>query len=131
MNKAILLGNLTKDVELIETTNGNKVAKFTIATQKNFSNKDGEREADFINCQAWNESAKMIEKYFHKGDKILVVGRIENRSYEKDGEKKYVTLVTVENFEFVSVKKKEEKATETSKEVELEPYDETDDPLPF
>lgn len=124
MNKAILLGNLTKDVELIETANKKVVAKFTIATQKNFTNNDGEREADFINCQAWNESGKTIAKYFHKGDKILVTGRIENRTYEKDGEKKYTTVVTVESFEFVQTKKHEEK-----KQPELQETD--DDNLPF
>ena len=123
MNKAILLGNLAKDVELIETENKKTVAKFTIATQKNFANKDGEREADFINCQAWNESGKTIAKYFHKGDKILVTGRIETRTYEKDGEKKYATVVTVESFEFVTLKKHEEKTAE------LRETD--DDNLPF
>ena len=124
MNKVILLGNLPTDVELIETSNKKVVAKLTIATQKNFTNNDGEREADFINCQAWNESGKTIEKYFHKGDKILVTGRIENRTYEKDREKKYTTVVTVESFEFVHTKKHEEK-----KQPELEETD--DDNLPF
>lgn len=109
MNKAIVMGNLVRDPEIITTTNGKEVAKFTIAAQKNYANEEGKKDADFIDCQAWDEKGKAIAKYFHKGDKILVIGRIEKRKYEKDGENKSVTVVTVESFEFVNLKKKEEK----------------------
>lgn len=127
MNKVILCGNLVRDAQIIETTNKKTVAKFTVAVQKAFANSNGERDADFIDCQAWNESGKMIEKYFHKGDKILLIGRIENRDYEKDGEKKRINVVTVESFEFVNTKKHEEKTAEHKELKEIE----DDGSLPF
>lgn len=127
MNKVELIGNLTKDVELTTTPSGNYVTRFTIAVQRRFTNENGEREADFINCVAWRNQAENLHKYCHKGDKVAVVGRIETGSYEtENGEKRYTTDVVAEEIEFVSTKKAE------TNETELRPATkEEDDGLPF
>jgi len=105
MNKAILIGNLTKDPELNTTTNGVEVASFTIAVQRKFKNAQGEYEADFINCVAWRKTAEFVHKYFSKGKKIAVVGNIQTRSYDaQDGTKRYVTELVVDEVEFVESK---------------------------
>lgn len=127
MNKVELIGNLTKDVELTTTPSGNFVARFTIAVQRRFTNENGEREADFINCVAWRNQAENLYKYCHKGDKVAVVGRIETGSYvTENGEKRYTTDVVAEEIEFVSTKKAE------TNETELRPATkEEEDGLPF
>ena len=96
-----MTGRLTKDPEIRE--NGNtKVAKFTIASQRNFKNADGKYEADFINCTAFGKNAEFISKYFSKGSQICVEGRINTSSYtNKDGNKVFTTDVTVDRAEFI------------------------------
>lgn len=127
MNKVELIGNLTKDVELTTTQSGNSIAKFTIAVQRRFTNENGDREADFINCVAWRNQAENLNKYCHKGDKIAVIGRIETGSYEtENGEKRYTTNIVAEEIEFVSTKKTE------ANESELRPATQEEiDELPF
>lgn len=128
MNKAILIGNLSKDPEITTTANGTSVARFTIAVQRKYTNEAGEREADFINCVAWRTTAENLHKYCHKGDKVAVVGRIETRSYEaQDGTKRYITEVIADEIEFVGTKKNE--ATACENEAKITPID--DDSLPF
>lgn len=113
MNKWQGIGNLTKDVELQTTPNGVSVAKFTIAVQRRFTNANNEREADFINCVAWRNTAENLAKYCHKGDKIAVVGAIQTRDYEaQDGTKRYVTEIVADEVEFISTKKDGEKPEE-------------------
>lgn len=124
MNKIILIGNLTKDVEFTTTNNGTYVSKFTLAVARRFCNQDGERETDFINCVAWKTTAENLNKYCKKGSKVGIVGRLEIRSYEKDGQKRYIAEVIVEELEFLSTNKEEK-----TKDVELTPVD--DDSLPF
>ena len=127
MNKVLEIGNLTKDVDLITTTSGVSVAKFTIAVQRKYANQDGEREADFIDCVAWRTQAENLHKYCHKGDKIAVVGAIQTRSYDaQDGTKRYITEVVADEIEFISTKRKEAPADE--KQPELIPVK---DDLPF
>ena len=105
MNKVILIGRLTKNPEMRQTQSGTSVCGFTIAVDKRIKQGD-EKKADFINCQAWQKTAEFITKYFEKGNKIAVVGRIETRTWEdKDGSKKYATEVIVEDAEFVESKK--------------------------
>ena len=132
MNKVILKGNLTKDVELSTTPNGVAVAKFTIAVQRKFTNADGERETDFINCVAWRNTAEFTQKYFNKGSQILVCGAIQTRTYDaQDETKRYITEVIVDEVHFCG-KAEGGNATETkeeNKQVELQPID--DDNLPF
>lgn len=108
MNKAILIGRLTKDVEIRTNENGTNIASFTLAVSRNFTNKNGEREADFINCIAFNKNAENIAKYTKKGSQLAVNGRIQTRSYEaKDGSKRNATEIIVDEFTFLD--KKEDK----------------------
>ena len=130
MNKAILIGNLTKDPELLKTTSDVSVAKFTIAVQRKYKNANDEYESDFIPCVAWRNSADFICKHFKKGNKIAVVGSIQTRSYDADdGSKKYVTEVVIEDSEFVQPKKSEDNKPEENKQSDMQPIDE--DNLPF
>ena len=86
MNKAILIGRLTRDPELRTTPTGRNVCQFSIAVNRNFTNANGEREADFINCVVWDKQAENLAKYQHKGNQIAVEGRIQTRNYDdKDG----------------------------------------------
>ena len=101
MNKAILVGNLTRDPEKRTTPQGTSVTSFTVAVQKRFKNQDGRYDADFINCVAWRQTADFVAQYFSKGSRIGVVGSIQTRSYDdKDGNKRYVTEVVVEGISF-------------------------------
>ena len=105
MNKVILVGRLTRDPELRSTTSGFNTANFSVAVQRNFKNKDGNFDADFINCVAFRNQADFISKYFKKGNMIGLEGRIQSRSYDaNDGTKRYVTEVLVDNVEFVGSK---------------------------
>lgn len=130
MNKVILKGNLTKDVEFATTNSGINYARFTVAVQRKFANADGEKETDFINCVAWRNTAEFINKYFNKGKQILVCGAIQTRSYDaQDGTKRYVTEVVVDEVDFCGKADTTEK-TETHAEA-LTPADIDDDDLPF
>lgn len=105
MNKVILVGRLTRDPELRSTTSGFNTANFSVAVQRNFKNKDGNFDADFINCVAFRNQADFVSKYFKKGNMIGLEGRIQSRSYDaNDGTKRYVTEVLVDNVEFVGSK---------------------------
>lgn len=110
MNKVILIGRVTKEIELKTTTNGKSVASFTLAVNKDYKNADGNYDADFINCVAFGQQAETISKYVHKGDKFGVFGKLNTRTYEKNGSKVYVTEVIADSFEFLESKK--EKPTE-------------------
>lgn len=102
MNKAILIGNLAADSEFRTTPNGISYVSFRIACQRKYANQQGVREADFISCVAWRQTAEFIHKYFIKGNKIALEGSIQTRSYDaQDGSKRYVTEVLVDNAEFV------------------------------
>ena len=130
MNKVYLIGNLTKDVDLAETPSGVSVAQFTIAVSRPYENSNGEREADFHKCVAWRGLGERIAQFCKKGDKLAVVGSLQNRSFEdKDGNKRYVTEIVVVEAEFLTPKKTDEKKV---KETELEPMPENEQiGLPF
>ena len=105
MNKVILVGNLTKDPELSETPNGIAVCRFAIAVSRDFANADGTRETDFFNITVWRGRAENCGKYLKKGNKVAVVGSLQNRSYEdKDGVKRYVTDIVASEVEFLTPK---------------------------
>ncbi len=135
MNKVILKGNLTKDVELSTTNSGINVAKFTIAVSRRFTNAEGERETDFLNCVAWRNTAEFIEKYFKKGSQILVCGAIQTRSYDADdGTKRYVTEIIVDEAHFCGKAEAGDNKdfNPTNKdEQKLTPVDDITDDLPF
>jgi single-strand DNA-binding protein len=106
MNKILLIGRLVKDPELRYTQGGTGVASFTLAVNRRFANQNGEREADFINCVAWNKTAEFVANYFKKGQEMALEGRLQVRSYDgNDGQRKWVTEVVTEQVEFVGGKK--------------------------
>lgn len=103
MNKAILIGNLTRDPEKRATNSGASVCTFSIAVNRRFANQQGERETDFINIVAWRGLADTCATYLHKGSKVGVIGEIRTRTYEaQDGSKRYVTEVQADEVEFLS-----------------------------
>ena len=106
MNKAILIGRLTRDPELKMTENTKReVCQFTIAVNRPYTNDDGERKADFINCVVWDKLAENLSKYQKKGNQVAVEGRIQTRNYDdKDGKKIYVTEIFVSNVTFLDSK---------------------------
>lgn len=105
MNKAILIGRLTKDPELRTTPTGRNVCQFSVAVSRNFTNANGEREADFINCVVWDKQAENLVKYQKKGNQIAIEGRIQTRNYDdKDGKKVYVTEILASNISFLDSK---------------------------
>lgn len=106
MNKVVLVGRLTADPQLKYTAGaGTAVTTFTLAVDRQFKNKDGQREADFINCVVWSKLAEVMANNLSKGRQIAVSGRIQTRNYDgKDGKKVYVTEVIVEDFQFLDKK---------------------------
>ena len=138
MNKVILIGRTTKEIDLRRTTNGNAVVSFTLAVDNPFQkNEEGKNTVDFINCVAWNKTAEIMDRYVSKGQKIAVEGRIQTRNYkDKDGKRVYVTEVLVSNLEMLEYVKKDtiqeqnEDSYSTNVEQEEE-YEELDDDLPF
>ena len=105
LNNVIIVGRLTKDVEVIESENGTKRSYITLAVNRSFKNADGEVETDFINVILWNNLAENVCEYCKKGDVIGIKGRIEVNHYVKDDETKYVTEVVAERLTFLSSKK--------------------------
>lgn len=102
INNVVLVGRLTKDPDLRYTANGTGVATFTLAVNRNFTNQDGNRDADFINCVIWRKSAETLANYAKKGTLLGVIGRIQTRSYEnQQGQRVYVTEVVAENFQLL------------------------------
>lgn len=102
MNKIILLGRLTKDPEVRYTDSGKVVCQFTLAVDRPFVNLDGKREADFIPVVMWGKQAETAGNGLHHGNRALVDGRLQIRSYEgKDGNKHWVTEVIADRFEFI------------------------------
>lgn len=140
MNKAILMGRLTKDPEVRYSTgeNATAIARYTLAVDRRFK-RDGEPTADFISCVAFGRSGEFAEKYLHKGIKIAVVGRIQTNNYtNKDGIKVYTTEVVVEEQEFAESKAASEShetkpATNQNRGSEdfMNVPDDADDELPF
>ena len=99
LNRVVLTGRLTKDPELRYTGNGTAVTTFNLAVDRQFRNQDGNRDADFIQCVIWRKSAENFANFTHKGSLVGVDGRISTRNYENNqGQRVYVTEVTVENF---------------------------------
>ena len=115
MNKIMLVGRLVRDPEVRSTSTGSSTANFTVAVSRNFKNKDGNYDADFLPCVAFRNSADFVSKYFKKGSLIGIEGRVQTRNYDaQDGTKKYITEVIVSNVELVSYKKDdEENATQS------------------
>ncbi len=120
MNKAILMGRLTRDPELRTTSNNVSVSTFTLAIDRNYNTRDGERLTDFIPIVVWRQNADFVHRYFVKGQRMLVVGSIQPRSYvDQSGQKRYVTEVVADEVYFADSKR------------ESGEYDESGDKLPY
>ena len=104
MNKAILVGRLTKDPELRTTPSGVSVCRFTVAVNRRFKNAEGNYDADFINCVAWRQQAEFLARFFAKGRMVGLVGSIQTGSYEKDGQRVFTTEVVADEISFVDSK---------------------------
>ncbi len=103
MNKIYLIGNLTRDPELVETPSGVQRCRFSIAVNRNYRNADGERQTDFFNCTAWRGQAETIARYTKKGNKICVIGSVEIREYEDNtGARRTAVDVIVQDFELLT-----------------------------
>ena len=111
MNSASLVGRLTRDIELRYTQAGKAVGSFTLAVNRSFTNQQGEREADFINCVIWGKGAETLANYTRKGHQLGVVGSIMTRNYEnQQGQKVYVTEINVRDFDLLEPKKEGQRA---------------------
>ncbi|HFI0115529.1 TPA: single-stranded DNA-binding protein [Streptococcus suis] len=137
INNVVLVGRLTRDVELRYTPSNQAVATFTLAVNRNFKNQStGEREADFINCVMWRQQAENLANWTKKGHLIGITGRIQTRSYDnQQGQRVHVTEVVAESFQVLE--KRDNAANQASMEDQLppnftsQPMDITDDGLPF
>src|SRR5690554_2543477 len=105
MNKVILVGRLTRDPELRRTNNDIAVTQFTVAVNRIYTNKQGEKQTDFINCVAWRNQAENLCRYMRKGSMVGVEGQIQTRSYDDaNGIRRYVTEVVCDNIQFLEPK---------------------------
>lgn len=109
INNVVLIGRLTKDIDLKYTANGLAVTSFTVAVNRNFTNQAGNREADFINCVAWRKTAENLANYTRKGSLIGVNGRLQTRSFDnQQGQKVYITEVVADEIQFLESKNNQE-----------------------
>ena len=132
LNKVVLCGRLTSDVELKATPSGVNVCSFTLAVNRRFS-KEGEQSADFITCQAWRQTAEFISRYFKKGSSLCITGSIQTRSWkDQQGNNRYATEVVADEAMFVD--SKGESASSPEVQPAIQPNFETlktDEDLPF
>lgn len=126
MNKIILTGRLTKDVEVRYTQSQKTVAVFGLAVNREFKNERGEYDADFFNIVLWGKPAELAGNTLRKGNKILVEGRAQNRSYDgKDGVKHYITEIVANNFEYLEKREQPKSMSEMGADVTKNaPFDE-------
>lgn len=136
INNVVLVGRLTKDPDLRYTASGTAVATFTLAVNRNFTNQDGKREADFINCVIWRKSAETLANYAQKGTLIGITGRVQTRNYEnQEGQRVYVTEVVAENFQLLESRSTTESresskdASQSSDTNHKDPVDPNNDPF--
>ena len=104
LNKIILIGRLTQDPELKYTTSGHAVTRMTIAVDRNYKNKNGEKQTDFIPIITWNKLAEIVAEHMKKGKLISATGSLEIRSYEKEGSKRYIAEVIADDIKFLDKK---------------------------
>lgn len=131
LNKAILIGRLTKDPELKSTGGGTSVLSFTLAVKRNYKSIDNTYATDFVNCVAYRQTAEFISNYFKKGNMIAIEGRLQTRSWESDGKKRTVTEIAVESVTFCGEKKDTESLPELPEGFGEDDGRTPDDDLPF
>lgn len=132
INRFIGVGRLTKNPEFRTTPNGVSVTTFTIAVNRTFTNAQGEREADFINCVTFRKQADNVNKFLSKGSLAGVEGRIQTRSYENnEGRRIFVTEVVADNVQFLDTKKKSDENNEQRQNNPFDNNNEFMEDLPF
>lgn len=134
INSVVLVGRLTKDPELRYTPSNVATASFTLAVNRNFKNQAGERDADFVNCVMWRQSAENLASWCRKGQLLGVTGRIQTRNYDnQQGQRVYVTEVVAENFQVLE--NRDKKSNQESMDSQMPPSFGSeaipDDDLPF
>ena len=131
MNRFFAIGRLTKDPEKRTTQNGTSVCTFTLAVDRRYKNANGERETDFFTVVCWRQVADRSAQYLSKGKQVAIAGEVQTRSYEKDGQKRYVTEVVADEVQFLSPRGDGvERGRGTTQEPEMSPVSDDDD-LPF
>lgn len=120
MNNVSLSGNIVRDIELKTTQSGKQVASLSIAIN------EGKDKTEFVNLVAWEKTAELINQYCQKGDRFACVGRLQTRTWDKDGEKRYATEVVINQFDFPP--KRSDSAPAQSNDA---PRDELEDEIPF
>lgn len=139
INNVTLIGRLVAPPDLRKTPNNVSSLQGTLAVNRNFKNENGEREADFINFQAWRGTADIIAQYCSKGSLIGLTGRIQVRSYEKDGQRRYVTEVVAESVDLLENRNKQQEQAPAQPSnnytgntfSQPDPFSISDDDLPF
>nr|DAF64724.1 MAG TPA: Single strand binding protein [Siphoviridae sp. ct7dP4]DAN26764.1 MAG TPA: Single strand binding protein [Caudoviricetes sp.] len=136
INNVVLIGRLTRDVELRYTPQNQAVGQFTLAVNRNFKNQDGGYDADFINCVIWGKLAENFANWTKKGNLVGITGRVQTRNYEnQQGQRVYVTEVVAESFQLLE--KRDNSANQNSMAEQMppqfagNPMDIKDDDLPF
>ena len=136
INNVVLIGRLTRDVELHRTPQDQAVGQFTLAVNRNFKNQDGGYDADFINCVIWRKLAENFASWIKKGNLVAITGHIQTRNYEnQQGQRVYVTEVVIDSFR--SLEKRDNSANQNSMAEQMPPsfagnqMDIKDDDLPF
>lgn len=127
-NVVVLVGNLTKDVELKELDKGLKIGNFNIAVNRKYKDASGNQVTDFFNCVVFDKVAENLSKFAGKGSRVAITGSLQNREYESNGEKKYYTEIVVREAEFLTTKKAEE---EVEKKIPADLKEVPDQDLPF
>ena len=136
INNVVLIGRLTRDVDLRHTPQNQAVGQFTLAVNRNFKNQNGEYDADFINCVIWGKSAENLANWAKKGNLVGITGRVQTRNYEgTDGKRVYVTEVVAESFQLLE--KRDNSANQNSMAEQMPPsftgnsMDIKDDDFPY
>ncbi len=111
INRVVLVGRMIRDPELRRTQQGDAVTSFTLAVNRNFTSRDGQQQADFINCVVWRKPAENVERYCSKGSLVGVEGKIQTRSYDNSqGQKVYVVEVICDSVQFLETRAARERA---------------------
>lgn len=136
INNVVLIGRLTRDVELHRTSQDQVVGQFTLAVNRNFKNQDGGYDADFINCVIWRKLAENFANWVKKGNLVAITGHIQTRNYENQhGQRVYVTEVVIDSFR--NLEKRDNSANRNSMDEQMPPSFESsqmnipDDGMPF
>lgn len=131
-NRVSITGRLTHDIEVKTFESGGKVANFSLAVQRNFKNKDGEYDCDFINCQANNQTADLLFNYFKKGQFVVADGEIRTRKYQTDsGDNRTITFVNVQSITFVGGKNDNQSTAQSDNGAGFSETVPEDEDLPF